>query len=330
MTGILSQFGLINEVTYGTGLAPTKFVEITKENVVGSYARIESAGLRAGTRVQRSDRWVVNPKGASGSVEFEVQSKGFGWWLKQALGVVATGTLTDSTYTHTGTIGSLNGTSFSCQVGRPDNTQTVRPWLFTGGKVMTWQLSNSVDQLLMFSADMDFQAETVVASGVNVLAAASYPAGTQLLSFLQGSFKIAGSELPLKDITIKCDNGLDGNRYFIRTTTGQKEQLENAMRKITIDCTAEFTDLAVYNQFISPTVAGALASVTAFWQAPVLAGATTYPSLLVTATAARFDTATTVVDGPKLLEQKISFQIMYDGTNSPLQVAYCTTDVTPL
>jgi hypothetical protein len=329
MSGILSQFGVIKESTYNTPLAVTRFYEFNKESIAGNYDRIESAGLRAGTRVQRSDRWVPNFKGAKGSVELEVQSKGFGFWLEPMLGTVASGTVTDANYTHTGTIGSLTGKSFTAQVGRPDITQTVNPFTYGGGKVMSWELSNSVDGLLKANLEMDFASEADTGSSPFTLQAASYPTTSQLMSYIKGSFKVGGTETSVKDISIKCDNGLNGDRYFIRTALGQKEQLEDTMRKITIDVTAEFESLTHFNALSSTTLANNLAALTGQWFAPTLTGATTYPNLLATATAGRYDSGSPVVDSGKLLEQKLSFTVLYDGTNSPISLAYTTTDVTP-
>jgi hypothetical protein len=329
MSGILSQLGVIKETTYNTPLAVTRFFEFNKESIAGKYDRIESAGLRAGTRVQRSDRWVANPKGASGSVELEVQSRGFGFWLDQMLGTVASGTVTDANYTHTGSFASLNGKSFTAQVGRADLTQTVNPFTYGGGKVMTWELSNSVDGLLIANLDLDFASETTTGSTPYTLQTASYPSTSQLMSYIKGSFKVGGTETSVKDISIKCDNGLDGERFFIRTASGQKEQLENTMRKITVDVTAEFESMTHFNAVSAPLQANSIAGLTAQWFAPTLTGASTYPNLLASLPAARYDSGGPVVDSGKILEQKLSFTVLYDGTNSPVSLAYTTPDTTP-
>ncbi|BEP14814.1 hypothetical protein acdb102_31250 [Acidothermaceae bacterium B102] len=329
MSGILSQFGVSAETTFGTTVAASRFFEFNKESVAGKYDRIESAGLRAATRVQRSDRWVVNPKGAAGSVDVEVQSKGFGFWLTQMMGHVSSGTVVDSTYTHTGSVASMNGNSFSAQFGRPDISQTVRPFTYSGGKILTWELSNQVDGLLVCTLGVDFATEATTGSGAYALQTPSYPTSSQLMSYIAGSFQLGGTEVSVKDISIKGDNGLDAGRYFIRTLGGKKEQNENTMRKYTVDVTAEFESMTQYNAVSSASASGAMATLSARWQSPTLAGATTYPSLTATATVARYEGATPLVEGPKILEQKLSFVLLYDGTNSPLSLAYTTTDTTP-
>jgi len=51
-------FSIIDEVTWGTAVAPTRGVEILSESLKGEYERIDSEGLRATNRVQRVDRFV--------------------------------------------------------------------------------------------------------------------------------------------------------------------------------------------------------------------------------------------------------------------------------
>ena len=75
-SGLDGQFGMVAESTYGTYVAPTRFLEIVDESLDLVQENIESAGIRASTRVLRSDRYARNAKGATGTTSFEVQSKG--------------------------------------------------------------------------------------------------------------------------------------------------------------------------------------------------------------------------------------------------------------
>jgi hypothetical protein len=93
--------------------------------------------------------------------------------------------------------------------------------------------------------------------------------------------------------------------------------------------TGDFIDLTHYNRFVSATAAGALAQVIGTWTGPVLGGATTYPSLAVTLPTARFDGDTPNVAGPGPLSINLKGRGLYDGTNSPVTLAYVTADTTP-
>lgn len=156
-----------------TGLTVDKFFEITKEDIKGVYTRLQAAGLGAAL-VDRSDRYAIVSKGAAGSVDMEVLTKGFGFWLELMMGQVATtGPTETSVYTHTGTVANLWNKSLTVQVGRPDDTGTVRPFTYEGGKVTGFEFKNSVDQLLTANIALDFLKESAPTSPAGIYALAS-------------------------------------------------------------------------------------------------------------------------------------------------------------
>lgn len=196
MSGLFSQLGVVDESTYGTAVAVTKFVEFNNESIDGKYERIESSALRTNTRVLRGDRFQVNPKGAEGGFEFDVLSKNFAYFLKHMLGTVAspfalTGADT-GTYVHVGSVGTLTAKSLTVQVGRPQTGGTVTPFTYTGGKVKSWELSNSVDGFLVAKLDMDFQAEASSGASAYTLQTAAFPTGTEVLNFVGGTVAVGG------------------------------------------------------------------------------------------------------------------------------------------
>lgn len=323
MSGLFSQLGFVDEVTYNTPVAVTKFYEFQKESIEGKYERIESSALRAGTRVLRSDRFQVNPKGASGNVELEVLNKSFAFFLKHMLGSVAT-TGASAPYTHTGTVGDLTGKSFTCQVGRTKvGTTVAHPFTYGGGKITDWELSNSVDGILMLNLGMDFASEAISGAGALTLQAATYQTGAELFTFTGGVVQIGGTSVDVKDVSIKGDNGLKTDRYFLRGSTAKKEPLEADVRKYEFDMTLDFLDTTQYARVSSATAAGAVASFSATWTSP--SGST----VVVTCPAARFDAGTPEVDGADLVEQKLSGMFLDSGTGSPVTIAYTTPDATP-
>lgn len=325
MSGLIAQLGVKDEVTWGNAVTPDKFFEFVSESMAGQFPRIEGVGIRVGTRAQRSDRFAINRKGAAGTVEMELLSKGFGFWLKHLLGSVASGVLTDSTYTHTGTVGSLVGDSFTMQVGKPDAADVVRPFTYPGCKVPSWRLSCGVDGIAMLAVDVDAKDELTATA----LAAASYPTTSELLTFVGGLLNVGGSAVDIQDVTITVNNSLKVDRYYQRRSGNKKEQLENGFREVTAEVTLEFESMAHYDKFASTTAAGALGAVDVGWRAPTLAGATTYPELKATMAAARFDGSTPLVAGPDLLQQTVQLKGLFDGTNGPIKLDYVTVDATP-
>jgi len=79
-SGLAGQIGFAAESTYGTFVAPTRFLELNSSSVKFERERIESNGIRAGRRVLH--RWTPGIQRVAGDVEFEMAPQGFGLlWL---------------------------------------------------------------------------------------------------------------------------------------------------------------------------------------------------------------------------------------------------------
>lgn len=327
MGALDQQIGLINEVAYGTLLTPTKFIEFNQEGISETESRTEGDPLRVGTFVKRNDRFTPYFGGAAGSVQFDVMTKGFGWFLQHMLGqVVTTGPTETTVYTHTGTMADLLGKFFSLQVARPFHpTGTVQPFAYLGGKCTKWQLSNSVDGNLVCDLDLDFQnVDTATA-----LATAAYPASMENLTWAGGVVTIGGSSYDITEISMSGDNGLNVGRRQIRANTLKKEPT-GGRRELTWSMKADFDSMTQRNRAHATTRAGALAIITATWNGPTLLGTTLFPQLQVTIPAGRFDSWKAANDKPEGIDQELSGVGLYDGSASPVTMVYKTADVTAL
>lgn len=323
-----TQAGFVDESTYGTAVTVTKFFPLISESIREDVSKLESEARRSGLHVQRSDISIPIYKGSAGSVEIPIMSKDFGWWLKHLTGAVATAGPTDSGYTHTGTVGTLKGDSFSAQFNRPfHDSGSNQPFSYEGGKVASWEISCGVDQEAKLSADLDFEN---VATGT-ALASASYPAGLELLSWAHAEslLTIAGTTVPVTEFTVGCDNGLKLDRHYVRGSALKKEPVADKYREITWSLTADFDSLTQYNRFKAATNAGQYAEIVVALKAPTLIGATTYPGLTITIPAARFDEIDVDNSSTDPNMQTLSGVARYDGTNSPITLAYVTTQSTP-
>lgn len=315
--------GVADEAVYGTPVVTTRFFEFLSEDVVGKYERIEAETVRAGTKVLRSDRFQPNPKGAGGSLKIEVLDSQFGFWLKHMMGAVATtGT---APKTHTGTVGDLTGKSFTLQSGRVTNAGVLVPFTYEGGKVKSWELSNKVDGVVQASFDLDFEAETIGAgAGAYAAATPSYTAtgAAKLLTFQGGSCTIGGAAFAVSDASVKGDNGLKTDRWFLGGA--KKEPLEEGMREYTFDLKGEFGAAADLDRIKSLTAAGALGKVVLTWASPTAGN-----SLVLTIETARFDEGIPKSDGAKIPEVSLAGKAVFDGTNSAVKLDYNTADATP-
>jgi hypothetical protein len=323
MSALDAQVGVAEETTFGTIATSTRFPEFVSESITASYARVESNGLRPG-RLYRSDtRFTTYVEGAEGDLEVEVGSKGFGLFLKHMLGSIATvAGAAGEVNTHTATPGSLAGKSLTVQVGRPLYTGSpVQPFTYAGGKITSWELSNSNDSNLTATLSMDFATEDTATA----LAAASYPSGLETFSWVGGRVTIAGTQFDVMDASVSGENSLKTDRRYLRNNPAKKEQIGDDYRGGEFNLTADFDSLAQRNRVASATAAGAMAEVVLSWVGKTLAGATTYPELIVTLQG-RFDQFEANVGGPAAVTQSLTGT--YLGA-SAISIAYKTMDAAP-
>ena len=326
MSGFLGQLGVKAETTYGTGVTVDRFFEFDSESLAVEVGRVESSAIRAGSRAMRSDRRVPYMMGAAGSFELPVLSKGFGFWLAQCLGTVTTGSPAETVvYTHTGTVGSLTGKMFTAQVGVPQaGGGTITPKTATGGKVKSFELSCAHGEPLKFSADCDFQN----LEHSTALATASYPASTELLTFIGGSVTVGGTSVDVRSFNVKVDNGLAIDRRFIRASALKKEPVEAGHRKIDVELGLDFDSTTHQDRVLAATAAGAQAQVILTCQGLSTIGSTLKPSVTITIPVVMFDGDTPTVGGPDLVSESIKGMGLSDGTNSPITIAYRSLDTT--
>lgn len=316
-----SYLGVAEEVTYGTAVAPARFLEMVSEGLAGKYERIDSEAFRAGQRVLHKDRFAVNPKGGEGDLKLEGQDSSFGLLLKHALGAVSTGAPSGGFTPHTFTVGDIKGKSLTVQVGRADNTGTIQVFTYEGGKIKSWELSNAVDGVLNVSLDMDFEKETIGAgAGAYALSTPTYSTTGQLFTFVGGSAKIASTDFAVSDISVKGDNKLKTDRWF---TTGKAEPLGEGLREYSFELKGEFDGLTQLNRVASAVASGALATLDLKWTSPQGG------ELSIAVPVARFDEAPVNFDGAKIIEQSLKGMILWDGTASPLTITYKSKDATP-
>ena len=315
-TGLAGQLGLAEEVTHGTYVAPTDWLEFTDESIQLEIERLESAGIRGGQRVLRSDRWASGAKTVGGDINFETQTTGLGLLLKHAFGGVATVNPMGSAYEHTFTPGDLP-VGLTVQLGRPAIDGTVHPFSYVGGVIPSLSLSGDVGDIGSLGVTFDFQDEDTGQS----LGTPSFPANS-LLTFVEASLSIAAASVPCRSFSLDVDNGLALGRHVIGSQL-RSDVLEGASMRTyegTID--AHFVDLTAYNRFINGTEAELIAK---FEGADI---ETALPYALEVTANVRFDGETPMVGGPDELPQNLPYKVV-DAGSGGISVLYRTTDTTP-
>lgn len=307
-SGIAGQFGLKAESVWGTAVTVDRFYEIVSENIQMEQERVESAGIRANQRVLRSDDWTRGQKKVAGPIEFELSTRNMALLFEHSLG-----TCTSMAGPTPGTLwpADLTGKGFTAQVGRPDVAGTVLPYTFNGGKVASWELSADVGEIAKFTIDAVFKDQTTATA----LASASYTSGLALFAFTHGAVTIGGSPVAVRNISVKGDNALDTERFFLGGTS-ISEPLEAGRREYTFDLELDHSGTVVPGRIESGTEA---AMVLTF---------TSGGSIVKLTTNARFDGSFGNLGGMEILAQPLSGKLVATGADDTALLVHVTSGET--
>jgi len=325
-----TQIGFVNESAYGTPMTPTRFFEVNNVPVFEEdRGRTESGAVRAGDFDLRDGRSVPFMKGATLPIEMDVPTKGFGWWLQHMLGgTVATSGPVDGNYTHTATVGTLLGKSFTAQPGLAFHPSgTLQPFTGHGGKLTSWELAIDVEGLLVFTADADFEdVDTSTA-----LATFSPASSATVFAWTGTTVTFGAVQKELKNFRVSRNQNLKTDRHYLRGSSLKKEPTQDGRRSLEWEGDMDFVDLTEYNRFASTTQAGMNAEIVATFDGPIAHAGTTLPRLQVTIPVARFDKVSPSADGDfGGMGQGVSgVGRMPAGGGSAITISYRTSDVTP-
>lgn len=314
------QLGVKDEVTFNTALTVDRFFEYSDEAfpIKGVAGRTEGSPFRTGSRARRSNRVVPYFDHAEGTFKFDVMNKGFGFWLKHMLPSVAT--TGAGPYTHTATEGTSSasiGKSFTAQLNYPlSPAGTNQAVTFSGGKIPKWTLGCDVDGMLTLELEAWFASMTTATA----LATASYPTSMSNFAWVHGAVTVGGTAFDITNINIEVDQGYDLERSQIRGNAAKKEPTPGALG-VSFGLEADFDSLTQWNRVHATSIASLSAAVVGTW---------TNGTDIITATipAARFDDIAIGGD-PGGATQSLTGVGEYDGTSSPITIAYTTTDTTP-
>ncbi len=313
-SGISASLGLAPESVYGTYVAPTKFYEFVSESLALNIDRIESSGIRADSRVMRSDDWTPGNSWIEGDIELELSTKNWAFLFGHILGgtVVTTGA---GPYVHTYSgPGSLTGKSLSAQIGRPSTDGTVRAFSLAGCKVNSFELSCDVGtDPVPCTLGIVGKSETTATA----LTTPSYTSSNDIFAYTHGAVTVGGSSVPVKSATVTIDTPMDSERFYIGQPT-ISEPLENDIRDITGELTMDFASLTQYALFTGGS------------EAAVVLTFTRGTNVISFTFNARFDGATPEVGGRDLLELPLSFKALASSTDaSALTIAITSSEATP-
>jgi len=300
-TGMDSQFGIKTESVYGTAVVVDTFIPILGESMAREEEFTVSEGIIAGNRLVTSDQWNSGNLTISGSIESELYTENMRTLLEHMLGTVT------GTGPWTFTPGTLQGKSFTMQVGKP-SLSAVHPFTYAGCKITGWEIALSAGEIATFGLDVVAQSETT-ATG---LATASYPTILPY-KFTHGTVNYNNAALDVKQITISGDSMLNTDRRYIGTQT-IAEPIEEDRREFTGSMTVDFASLAIYNDFVAHTER----------EIELVLNAGGGNTVTITMNC-RIDGSTPALSGRGLVEQDVPFTVIKETAGTGITIVVTET-----
>jgi hypothetical protein len=255
--------GLLNESTYKTFVAPTRFLEFTDENLGWDKNVKQGAGLRVGGRVARSARRVVPTAAGKGDFTVEVPTKGMGLLWQAALGTGVSTLVSGSTYQQNFTLGDTPN-SLTIQKGIPQVGGTVDAYSFLGSMISGFELDCPNGDIVTAK----FTVDAGDLSTAQAYATPSYAASFGLFHFAQGVLNVNGTltapttttlgsvaspiAASIRAFNVKVDHNLAVDRYNYGGA-GRKSKPSVGLRDITGRITIEYDQTTLRDAFLNDT-----------------------------------------------------------------------------
>ena len=254
--------GFAKEVTFGTALAPTRWLEFTNPAPFKPTLGIkQGAGIRPGRRVARSGRRVTTLRGASGPINLELFSKGLGLLLELAFGSATSTMVSGSTYQQSFKFADVLG-SACVQFGIANADGTITAHTYPGAVIESWELAGAVGDIATLNTTWDArELNTALAYG-----SPSYPAGGSLYLIQSAALYTGTITAPtnsalavttsatelanVKSFKVSVNNTLSKDRFFANQGGKKGKQLA-ATRVPTVEVVAEYGTNAMRDAWLN-------------------------------------------------------------------------------
>lgn len=240
--GYDSWVGFSTESTWGTRVAPAKFIRITEESMKLDQSRIAKPSLGSASQ----NRSVKSKRSVSGSITTQVGYNGVETLLKHAFGSVSTAVLEASvSWTHTFSLTNALPVGLTLHVNR-DAADLGTAYEYEGCQVDKLTLKQDVEDFLM--ATFDFQGEDEATQAV---ATPSYP------TFIGADWELAAvtinaNTMKPKSIEFTLENNLATDRFQLGSRLRRGLQ-RGSQRKLSGKIELELDSTTEYALFNSLT-----------------------------------------------------------------------------
>ena len=325
-SGLGASFGIKQEATFGTYIAPDHFYEVDSAQIKKVKNTSQGGGLAAGRMVQLGSRRVVANQSAAGPVTLEVPNKGGGLLFSHLYGssvIVQQGATAAWLQTHT--LADNVGKFFTAQSGIPDVGGTPRPYSFLGGKILAATFDCAADGQLNSTWDLDFRDVSESQS----LAAPSFTAGTSPFVFNQmavklGTFGAEASVTGVKKVTVKVERPQNTARIYAGAAGLKAEPIMNNFIKISGTFEVDLITKADFADRVASDLPTSL--VWEFINPVAIAGAF-FPTFRIRIPQIFLEGDTPTIDNPDITSGSFPFTAQFDGTNVASTLEYMSTDI---
>lgn len=243
--------GIGKESVFGTGVTPTRWLEITEATVPTIDRGIkQGVGIRPGSRVARSARRVQTTRQASGDLTVECFSKGLGLLIEACMGSGTSTMVSGSTYQQVHTFADTLP-SHTIQYGVPNHAGVIRPLTYRGCTVSAFEIGGAVGDIATMKATWDVRDWTTATA----LTTPSYPTGGNLFTVEDATIysgtltaptatALASALTPLpgvKDFKVSVANQVVADRFFMNGA-GLKDRQLPGTRQPTVELNVEYQD----------------------------------------------------------------------------------------
>jgi hypothetical protein len=327
-SGVGGQFGWVPEVTYGTPVAVTKFLPVTKASPKLKLTYAQGVGIAGGQLVDSASQRLVTIQQGTLTVDMEVQSNALGLLLQTLMGTTVTPVQqgASAAYLQTHTLADPVGKFLSCQTGIPDTTGTVRPYTATGCKVVEADFSFDINSTTPVMSTWTIDAQNVVET--QAIAAFSPPANLRPFVGTDVTIKVGtfGSEASVDGVVkvdVKIPRPMKTTRFYFGNQGLKREPLTNARPQISGTITADYVDKTIWaDRFASH----ASFSMVIEAKGPLIAS-TYYQTFRITLPGCFIEGDTPDLASEDVVNGAFPFVYRWDGTNLP-KIEYISTDVT--
>lgn len=317
-SGLGSSIGLAPEVTYGTYVAPSKFIEGTLQlnRQINTY---QGGGMAAGQTVQRGSRRKVASERVEGTLDVGVQSLGMGHLLNGLMGtnaITTPGGTTPRLQTHT--LGDTFGKMYTIQGGVPQINGTVIPYTFLGSQIVGAEFSCETGGGL--SAKFNIAAQK--ATTAQTLAAPTYPNANDYhfaISTLKlGTFGAETLVDGVKSVSVSIERPKHPGGPYMGGGGFRSQGVLNDWTKITGSINADFIDKTAFaDRFLNDQ------SCSLVWEFIGPTIETTFKETFrIKIPLIFFEGDLPSASGPDVVSTTFNFTGLFDGTNSAMTIEY--------